>query len=479
MTFSRLPSEAVLPNDTVAKVVKKIAKVQLDRGPRDIDRLRHVASGIRPEVMARALHLLSGIDVRSFVRLVRGSHESVVLRTGYFYSVEDTSSGKQARLYKEDSMICSGSTPELFVFAMEHHPGAAKVIVASLQSGDQYVKLPKRHCVDVVDALMAYRQCRKKSKGLDFITKLAQYSHIDYDHDCLKFLSANYLCDGPIAVLGSGALGSTHTCFDIPVELVDPLIPYDGEESPECYDRHLKRKWEDLELENYEVIISDVSSGDSSGLLPRTVFNPPPDFQGIIITKVDFQDNKGPPGRLIRKPRPHNSEAVWEVDFEGPTWASQLSHYRRQLIDANERRMEKFFQLTGTEKIMDYPYGSPRLDHIAYRPYQIPPIPASMKIKQQGSPSLLLTSKDRRARTEKFTSYLSKFDQESFDRLQADPSDWCLLPREYIICGGTNRLDPGIGTVPFSAHSVLLSAAFYGFSLFRTTSSWLVRPPVN
>lgn len=467
ISFGRIPVEVVLPSGSVLSNTKCRERIVVEREKKDVERLRHLADQIRPEILAMAIRALAGVDLELVSQVLRGRVGEPPVRSGYHYAVEDIGGARQARLYRGDALLASGCTVELFSYASEHHPGAMSVIMAELGGGGTYVPLPRGATLDVVDALLAYRRCRAKCEGLNAITKLAQMESIEHDHVCLKFRAASHL-EGEILVLGSGALGGTHTIFDDPVTLVDPLIPDSGV----SYDVHVRKRWQEVDFGRFDVVISDVAAGDNNGLKSGTTFTPPTDFDGAIYVKLDLQNNRGPPGRVVRKPRPHNSEVIWEVDKGGTSWESQLKPLREAMVAANETRMRNFFDMIGTTKRMPLAYGASRLDTIKHRPYRVPPISRLKNNIRDAEHWASPGAKKREARLDKFATTLRNITQEQLSADLLDPGPFCLLPYEALMPGGAARLDPSFGTVGFAARSVLLSALHHGFSLARTAAGW-------
>lgn len=468
IVFSRLPDTARLPGGAVsAKIVP--VKAVLPVSAEHVQRLRHVASGIRPHVLAQFFRLMSGVNAPNLSSMLRGSDRPVPVRVGYNYYVIGEGKDQIAQLWHRDELIASGTTMELFIFAMKEHFGAAPVILSELRGGADYVHTDVSSG-KLAELLVQYREVRRCSPGLNKITKIAQLDAIDYDHVSLKFEAADFLSSSDIRILhpGSGPLGGTHMLFEQPVVLVDPLIKWEGQ----GYDEYRSAKYCDDIAGEFHAVISDAASGDDLGLGSGTTIAP---SHYCAFAKLDLQDPTGPRGFLVRKPRPHNSEVIWEISDEGQSWEEQRPGLVASVLEANRRRMENFMNLRGTTAVLPSAVGRHKLARIARRAYRVPrPAGAHLTVPQNARPEF---SKTSQRRVVEFRKVCQDTTYEEFERWCGAPRNWCKLPRERLVPGSVLRLDCGFGSALFSLRSILLSARLYDWTVLRNGYSWLIWPP--
>lgn len=412
---------------------------------------------------------MAGANASNFSELIRGHQSTHPVRQGYAYYVSNVGGVPQAQLWLRDELICSGSTMELFVYSMHEHFGGAVVMVNELRAGAEYVWSDSRN-VSLPDLLVEFREARRLSPGLNRLTKLAQFDTIDQDHVCLKFCDADFLSSDEIKIVhpGSGPLGGTHLLFEQPVKLIDPLIKWSGR----AYDTFISGKYDDG-IAKCDAVISDVATGDANGLSAGTTLR----FASAptVFLKLDLQDSDGPNGRPVRKPRPHNSEIIWEVDPDGPTWEQQKPALMELVIEANRNRMEEFLRLRGCVRVKPPGAAPRRINFIKRRKYACP-VPAVSKMSHSinARPRLAATSIKR---SRAFKELCENTTEDDYHAWCAQPRSWCKLARSFLRPGSASRLDCGFGTCLFALRSVLLSANLHGWKVTRNGIGWLIWPP--
>lgn len=491
--WSAAPEGVFVPAETISRrKEKKNATPVIVNREADAARVRRMVKEVSPEALRLFARLFVNRDLREFVRAFESPADIPAVAGTYSYQVIEQGGVRTAVLFRMrgelSDELARGGTASLFIFAARFHQGACRAIMkAASCSGsglDGWYVRDEYDPDDLWESLCIYRMARSAAEGLNKVTKMNQLAKIDQDHVMLKFsgcdMGIGNDCE-PTLHVGSGKLGGTLFTSHEGTVCVDPLNTVGV-----GVDTYFNRL-EDVEIGEFDIIYSDAAVGDATGLKTSPVIQ---DLNGRLAAeatrgarvylKLNANDNIGPRGRLVRKPRPHNSEIIWEVDPEGPTYLSQIGNIRRDIMKANDKRMENLFLQTPSYELKDVQPGPYKLDAFLSRALGLPKPPTHPKHTPPDAFFHKITNIPTDKASQRQALWAKKlwaFSVEDYQRLidcfNAGTAVYSVIPRSHLRKGHILFMDPLVGHVPFSINSLFISMRLLGWNCWKTPTGWL------
>lgn len=429
------------------------------------DLLKTLFSQIDVGLLRLAEDLLNERQSAKIATMKEPSQQRFSLASGFVIAQE----GEKIKLISVGKhlgrVLCSGDSSHIFHYVSQFSPQNFSYLVTAARKG--IIKHPSD--TDLWDRLDSYREGRSWSTGLDKLSKMWSLELLDQDVTTNKFFRHIPSEPGKIAHLGSGRLfsRSLFAFCDHDVVGVDPA----SRNGPHT----TTSKWQDVDLEKFDTIISDVAIGADSGLAPDELYELGDECDllsergKVVIAKMFVGSNHR--AKVLCKPRPHNMEVIIKFDPTAPFLESQgINSFDK----ANRKRNEACFRHEFPREykaVYNTPSELKRFIRFDYSRFLVLTGGKMSKRDLDRNKFLIFQGGVKTNRKRKMLQLC----YDPFAERHLYGSGFCLLPRNYIIKHGPLiHSDPGICGAEFSFYSVWKTAVERGFKVTFKHNGWCV-----